>query len=137
MSSHSNVEIFATSLDQMELGSGKSLKSCWSYISSVDLFSLPAVLIISLWSSWRFLVQTFIFLFIAVAEAMERLLIKRFFGKECPREAYIKKIKAWIDCNRDRTNEENLMHPQSNIWFTSREFVMVEWQQLHSFGWFT
>ena len=57
-----------------------------------------------------FLVQAFIFLFIAVAEATERLLI-RFFGKECSREAYIKKIKSWLDYNKDRTIKENQMQP--------------------------
>ena len=56
-----------------------------------------------------FLVQAFIFLFIAVAEAMKRLLIKRFFGEKCPRETYIEEIKAWIDCNKDGTIEKNLM----------------------------
>ena len=64
-----------------------------------------------------FLVQAFIFLFIAVAETMERLLIKSFFwggggGEEkCPKEIYIEEIKAWVDCDEDETIEENLMQP--------------------------
>ena len=58
-----------------------------------------------------FLVQAFIFLFIAVAEAIERLLIKIFFGEECPRKAYIEKIKAWVDCDKDGAIKENLMQP--------------------------
>ena len=49
------------------------------------------------------LVEAFIFLFIAVAEAMERLLIKRFFGEKCPRDDYIEEIKAWFECYRDGT----------------------------------
>ena len=60
-----------------------------------------------------FLVQAFIFLFIAVAETMERLLIKSFFGEECPREACIEKAKAWVDCDKDRTIEENLYDLQA------------------------
>ena len=51
------------------------------------------------------------FKFIAAAEAMEKLLIKRLFGEECPREAYIKEIKAWVDCDKGGTMEENLMQP--------------------------
>ena len=60
-----------------------------------------------------FLVQAFIFLFIAVTEAMERerLLIKSLLGEKCPREAYIEEIKAWVDCDEDETIEENLMQP--------------------------
>ena len=53
-----------------------------------------------------FSVQAFIFLFIAVAEAIERLLIKRFFREECPREAYIEGIKALVDCDKDGTIEK-------------------------------
>ena len=53
-----------------------------------------------------FSVQAFIFLFIAVAEATERLLIKRFFREECPREAYIEGIKALVDCDKDGTIEK-------------------------------
>ena len=56
-----------------------------------------------------FSVQAFIFLFIAVAEAIERLLIKRFFREECPREAYMEGIKALVDCDKDGTIEKNLM----------------------------
>ena len=60
-----------------------------------------------------FFVQAFIFLFIAVAEMMERLLSKSFFGEECPREACIEKTKAWVDCDKDRTIEENLYDLQA------------------------
>ena len=56
-----------------------------------------------------FLVQAFYFLFIAVAKAMEKLLIKRFFEEECPRETYIEEIKTWVDCDKDGTIEESLM----------------------------
>ena len=43
---------------------------------------------------------------------MERLLIKSFLGGEnCPREAYIEEIKAWVDCDEDGTIKENLMQP--------------------------
>ena len=79
MSIHVYAKIFCQiNGTEMELGSGKSLKI--SYISSVDLFSLQAVSVIWLWLCWMFLVQAFIFLFIAVAETMERLLIKSFLG---------------------------------------------------------
>ena len=40
---------------------------------------------------------------------MERLLIKRFFGEECPRETYIDEIKVSVDWDKDVTIEENLM----------------------------
>ena len=40
---------------------------------------------------------------------MERLIIKWLFGDECPWEAYIRDIKAWVDCDKDGTVEENLM----------------------------
>ena len=40
---------------------------------------------------------------------MERLLTKRFFGEECPREAYTEEIKAWVDCDKNGTIGENLM----------------------------
>ena len=53
---------------------------------------------------------------------MERLKIKRFFGKKCPREAYIKKIKAWVDCNKDRTIEENLMQPSEKYMIYNQRF---------------
>ena len=50
MLSHAYAKIFCYITEtEMELGSGKSLKI--SYISSVDLFSLPAVSIFWLWSS--------------------------------------------------------------------------------------
>ena len=47
-----------------------------------------------------FLVQAFfkkilnVLKFIAAVEVMEKLLIKRLFGEDCPREAYMKEIKA-------------------------------------------
>ena len=57
---------------------------------------------------------------------MERLLIKSFFGENCPRELNIEEIETWVDCGEDETIEENLMQ-SSEKYMIYREFVIVKW----------
>ena len=87
----------------------------------IIIIIIIAVSIIWLWSSCVFLVQAFIFLFTAEAEAMERLLIKRIFGEECPWEADIEKIKAWVDCDNNGIIEESLMQLSEKIYYLQAE----------------
>ena len=72
---------------------------------------------------------------------MERLLSKSFFGEECPREACIEKTKAWVDCDKDRTIEENLYDLQAeSLWrsngYTSTVFddIPGSYEEVASFS---